>query len=284
MTLLTPNFKSYNRLMETQNIYDYPQNIICLTEESVETLFLLGRGELVKGVSAFVKRPVEAQKLPKVSQFTNSNYKKILEKKPDLILGHSDIQKDIARDLIELGQNVYIANHRTIQGILQYIYGLAKLVDAKDEGKELIESLISRINKAKKFAKTLQNKPKVYFEEWDGPLISGIKWVSELIELCGGIDIHREQAQAVLAKDRTTTHEKIIEENPDIIFGCWCGKKVSVSKIKKREGYDKINAVKKNRVFELPPEIFLQPGPAPILDGIDLLISFFEQFNKEEMK
>jgi iron complex transport system substrate-binding protein len=261
--------------------YTYPSKIICLTEESVETLYLLGRESLIKGVSAFVKRPNEAQKLPKVSFFTTSNYTKILDKNPDLIIGHSDIQKDIARDLIELGQNVHIANHRSIEGILNYIYMLANLVDAKEEGTKLLRQLEHKIKMAQNFAETLKVRPKVYFEEWDDPQISAIQWVSELIELCGGIDINKSVSKGNLAKERFVTHEQIIAKNPDIIFGCWCGKKVKIDSIKKRENYDKIEAIKNNQVFELAPEIFLQPGPAPILDGIDILIGYFRNFEQE---
>lgn len=259
----------------------YPNRIICLTEESVETLFLLGRGHLIVGVSAFVKRPEEALKLDKVSFFTSSNYKKIIDKKPGLILGHSDIQKDIARDLIELGQNVFIANHRSIQGILQYIQMLSNLFDAKDEGEKLLSLLESKIAYAKELTKNLQYRPKIYFEEWDFPHISAIKWVSELIELCGGENIFALQGEGILAQERIVQSEEIIKNNPDIILACWCGKKVKVDNIKSRVGYEGINAVKNNQVFELAPEIFLQPGPAPILDGIDILMDIIKNFNQE---
>lgn len=270
--------------MNTKKNYKYPSKIICLTEESVETLYLLNKEELIVGVSAFVKRPIAAQKLPKVSFFTSSNYTKILAKNPDLVLGHSDIQKDIARDLIEKGQNVFIANHRSIDGILNYIHMLSRLVDAKEEGDLLLARLEAQIAHAQEFTKTLHYKPRIYFEEWDDPLISGIQWVSELIELCGGVNINNKQSHGILAKERFTSHEFIIESNPDIIFGCWCGKRVKIEEIKNREGYKSINAVKNNQVFELAPEVFLQPGPAPILDGINILIDYISKFNNEYQK
>lgn len=268
--------------MTENSSYDFPAKIVCLTEESVETLYLLGKESLIQGISAFVKRPVEAQSLPKVSFFTSSNYKKILDKKPDLILGHSDIQKDIARDLIELGQNVFIANHRSIHGILQYISMLSNLVGASSEGKTLLEQLEKQIEKAKKLTQSLHKRPRIYFEEWDEPVISAILWVSELIELCGGINIFADRSTGNLAKDRFATHSEIIEANPDIILACWCGKKVKVDSIKSRDGYDKINAVKNDRVYELPPEIFLQPGPAPLLDGIDILLDIINEYCEKE--
>ena len=262
--------------------YQYPNKIICLTEESVETLFLVGRGDLIKGVSAFVKRPNEAQKLPKVSFFTTSNYDKILSHNPDLIIGHSDIQKDIARDLIELGQNVFISNHRSIDDILGYILMLSRMVGAEAAGIDLITSLEKKITEAKEFTKTLHKRPRIYFEEWDDPMISAIQWVSELIDLCGGVDILKSKSQGILAKDRFTSHEEVIALNPDIIFGCHCGKKVKVEKILNREGYQEVNAIKNKKVFELAPEIFLQPGPALLIDGIDILMNYIKEFNNEE--
>lgn len=257
------------------------RRIVCLTEEPVETLYLLEKEELIVGVSVFVKRPEAARALPKVSFFTSSHYKKIIGKKPDLIIGHSDIQKDIARDLIEMGQNVFIANHRSLVGILQYIQLLSNLVGANEKGKELVGRLHTKIVQTRELTKNLQKKPKVYFEEWDGPLISGIQWVSELIELCGGVDITAHRAKGVLAKERIGSHEEIIAADPDIIFGCWCGKKVNTISIKERANYEQVAAVKSDRVYELAPEIFLQPGPAPILSGIDILMDYFEQFRSE---
>lgn len=257
--------------------YTYPRKIICLTEESVETLYLLNQQHRIAGVSAFVKRPDEAQKLPKVSFFTSSNYPKILAHEPDLILGHSDIQKDIARDLIELGQNVFIANHRSISGILDYINMLGNMTGASQELQKLQQHLKNKISQAQEFAKSLHRKPKVYFEEWDDPQISAIQWVSELITLCGGVDINEAKAKGILAKERFVSDAEVIQADPDIIFGCWCGKKVKLEQIKRREGYEEITAIKSQQVFELAPEIFLQPGPAPILDGIDILINHFKE-------
>lgn len=270
--------------MKNDILIDYPSKIICLTEESVETLFLLEKQHLIKGVSAFVKRPSDAQNLPKVSLFTSSNYNKILAHEPDLIIGHSDIQKDIARDLIELGQNVFIANHRSIAEILNYIHMLSNLVGVREKGLELIARLKAQIFMAEEFAKTLHKRPKIYFEEWDDPKISAIKWVSEILDICGGENIFKDREDGNLAKERFCTDAEVIERDPDIIFGCWCGKKVKIDKIKSRLGYENISAIKNDRIYELPPEVFLQPGPAPILDGIDMLIMCFEEFNQGEQR
>jgi iron complex transport system substrate-binding protein len=262
--------------------YKAPLQIICLTEESVETLFELGVGDQIIGVSAFVKRPSAATKIPKVSFFTTSNLKKIIEKKPDLILGFSDIQKDIAKDLIELGQDVWISNHRSISGILKYIKTLSLMVDRKVEGEKLLERLENQIIKAKAFSNKLNSRPKVYFEEWDDPQIVAIEWVSEVIELCGGINISKEKSRGLLAKERFTTHKEVINSDPDIIFACHCGKKVKLDSIYNRDGYSNIKAIKNKNVFELEPEIFLQPGPAVLFDGIDILIKQFEKWSNEQ--
>lgn len=256
----------------------YPERIICLTEESVETLFYLGQEHRIIGVSAYVERPEEAKKIKRVSAFTSANIEKIIDLKPDLVLGFSDIQKDIAKDLIGAGINVFIANHRSIEEILNYILCLGSMVGEAEKAEGLIRTLEQNIQEAKQFAQSLKRRPRVYLEEWDEPMISGIKWFSELIETCGGEDIFKEKGDQSLANDRIILNRDVISENPDFIFGCWCGKKVDISQIKKREGYKDIGAVKNDRVFELDPAIFLQPGPAPLLDGIPKIINYFKDF------
>lgn len=266
--------------MKNNYSYKIPSKIICLTEESVETLYLINRSEYIAGVSSYVKRPQAAQQLPKVSLFTKSNYKKIKEIGPDLILGYSDIQKDIARDLIEMGFNVQISNHRSIDGILDYIYQLGLMMDAKEETTKLLDELQGNIKRAQEFTKNLQKRPKIYFEEWDDPRISAIGYVSDLIELCGGINIYSHNSKEILAKDRFVDDLTTIDENPDIIIGCWCGKKVKINNITTREGYDKINAVKKRDVIEVEPEIFLQPGPALLTDGIEIMMDIIKKWSE----
>ncbi|MFP5491044.1 MAG: ABC transporter substrate-binding protein [Bacteriovoracia bacterium] len=255
---------------------DIPSKIICLTEESVETLALLGRLDLVAGVSIFVKRPAEAQNLPKVSAFTNSKIDTIVEMKPDLVLGFSDIQKDIARDLIGAGLNVWISNHRSIQETLDYVLMLGRLVGEEQKAQELVTTWENEIQRLKKIIH--QKRPKIYFEEWDEPQISAIRWVSELIEICGGEDIFKERSIEKMATGRFTTQEEVIERAPDIIFGCWCGKKVRIDKITERAGWSDIPAVKNQQVFELEPEIFLQPGPALFVDGLRIMAKYLENW------
>lgn len=266
--------------MDIKQIAKFPKKIICLTEESVELLFALGEQDRIVGVSSFVKRPLAAQKIKKVSLFTSSNINKILELKPDLVIGFSDIQKDIAKELIGHGVNVYISNQRSIQEIFEYISFVARIVDKDESATILINKLVSKIKEAQEFASTLCRSPKVYFEEWDDPMISSIKWVSELIEICGGRDINSHLANESSAKDRFTSNEEVALKNPDIIFGCWCGKKVKIEHFYKRLEIQNTNAIINKQVFELEPEIFLQPGIAPIVDGIDILINYFKQWSR----
>lgn len=261
---------------------NFPKKIICMTEESVEILYLLGRQDCIAGVSTYVERPPEAKKNhPKISAFTHANLAKIKNINPDLIVGFSDIQKDIARDLIGEGFNVFISNQRSLKEILDYTLLMGRIVGEEKAAEELYQKLRQKIEEAKTQGDQILNRPKVYFEEWDYPIISGIQWVSELIELCGGNDICKEYAHGKMAKDRMPSAEFIIQQNPEIIFGCWCGKKMDPENFRKRPHWDLMDAIKKDRIIELDPAIFLQPGPACILDGIDILLDIFKNFDSE---
>lgn len=242
-----------------------PERIVCMTEESVETLYLLGEEHRIVGVSAFVERPEAATKLKKVSGFTSANIEKIIELRPDLVLGFSDIQQDIAKELIARGLNVYISNQRSLTEILSYIKTLGYMVGAFSKTDELLTQLSNKIKETKEIA---VKGPRVYIEEWDEPTISGIHWFSELVELCGGTDVFADKAKGSLAKERFVSNEEIISAKPELCLACWCGKKVDKSSLEKRTGLN-------TPVIELNPAIFLQPGPAPILDGIDILLSHF---------
>ncbi len=258
---------------------DIPRKIICLTEESVETLALLGRLDLVAGVSIFVKRPLEAQNLPKVSAFTSSKIDTIVDLKPDLVLGFSDIQKDIARDLIGAGVNVWIANHRTLQETLDYVLLLGRLVGEEARAQVLVDNWDRKLEETRQKTSAWSYRPKVYFEEWDEPQISAIRWVSELIEVAGGADIFAERSSAKLAQGRFCSAEEVAKSQPDIIFGCWCGKRVKLDSFASRPGWESIPAIKMHEVHELEPEIFLQPGPALFVDGLDIMVQHLERFN-----
>ncbi|OUR96545.1 hypothetical protein A9Q84_09355 [Halobacteriovorax marinus] len=254
---------------------NFPKSIVCITEESVEVLYALGLSELIVGVSCYVKRPESAKSKPTVSTFTDANLKKIIALKPDLVLGFSDIQKDIAKDLIGAGLNVFITNQRSIEDILDYILMLGNLVGSGEKAKEYVNDLENKLNWARERAAKFKRRPRVYIEEWDNPQICGIEWFSEIVEICGGDVIHKDKSKSSLAADRIIETSDIAAGNPDVILACWCGKKVQMGTILERVGLEEVNAIKNRDVYELEPEIFLQPGPAPIVDGIDILLEIF---------
>ena len=254
----------------------FSERIICLTEESVETLYLLGKERSIVGVSEYVERPIEATALPKVTQFVRSDIEEIIKLRPTLVLGFSDIQKDIASQLIGRGLNVFVTNQRKLSEILDYIEMLGRLVGEEGKARALTKDFHARVEIMRKKGSTLPRRPKVYFEEWDQPRLSGITWVSELIGICGGENIFADRSGA-MARDREVSDELIRERSPDIIFGCWCGKPVKTEKIAARKGYDLVPAVKKNYIWELPPVVFLQPGPALFLDGLDQMFSYIRK-------
>jgi iron complex transport system substrate-binding protein len=255
----------------------FPSKIICLTEESVETLYLLGRSDLIQGVSEYVERPPEAKKLLQVTQFIRSDIEQIVSMQPDLVLGFSDLQKDIASKLIGRGLNVFVTNQRTLEEILNNILLLGRMIGEEQKAQDLIEGFRQKLAAIKLLGAQLPYKPKVYFEEWDHPKLSGITWVSELIEVCGGENIFRHKSGS-MAVDRKVSDEEIISLNPDIIFGCWCGKPVKIEAISSRAGYEEITAVKKGQIWELSAAIFLQPGPALFVDGLDQTLGYFQRF------
>lgn len=247
----------------------YPQRIICLTEEGTEILYAINQQHRLVGISGFTRRPKHARKeKPKVSNFIDANFEAILDLKPDLVVGYSDLQRDIAAELIKNGINVLIFNHRSIDETLNMILQFCSLIGNEKEGKELIQNYISNLNNALETSKAFPSRPKVFFEEWNDPLISSIQWVSELVEICGGDLIFPELAKESMAKDRIINPESVIEKNPDIIIGSWCGKKFKPEKVKARKGWEEINAVKNNHLYEIKSEIILQPGPACLTDGI----------------
>jgi iron complex transport system substrate-binding protein len=258
------------------------ERIICMTEESVEFLHAIGRSDLIAGVSVYAKRPVEVKQHPVISAFTHANLKKIQKIKPDLVIGFSDIQKDIARDLIAEGVDVYISNQRSIEEIFRYMWTLGHMVGEGEKTNLYLKNLEEKIQVARAFAKTLKKRPKVYIEEWDEPQICGIRWFSELVSLCGGVDIFEAKSiEGVKAQERFVTNHEVGLCDPDIILASWCGKKVDIESIKNRPELLHTSAVKNNLVYELEPEIFLQPGPALFVDGIGRLIDLFSSFNSK---
>lgn len=260
----------------------WPQRIICMTEETVETLYLLGEEDRIAGISGFTVRPPRARKeKPKVSAFTSAKIPKILELKPDLVLGFSDLQADIAAELIRHGIEVYVLNHRTVDGILQMIRTLGRLVDTKEKADKLALSFEQKISRIKSITDTWEHKPKVYFEEWYEPIISGIGWVSELIEIAGGEDCFSENAKHQGGKDRIVTNPMtVVEKAPDIIIGSWCGKKFHPNKVALRDGWSQVPAIKSGHVFEIKSAFILQPGPAALSDGLDQLFEIMQSWHK----
>jgi iron complex transport system substrate-binding protein len=246
-----------------------PTRIVCLTEETVETLYLLGEQDRIVGISGYVVRPPRARReKPRVSAFTSANIDKILAFKPDLVLTFSDLQADIAADLIRSGLNVHAFNQRSVAEILEMISMLGAMVDAREQAEQLVIALEARLADARKRAELLPQRPRVFFEEWDDPLISGIGWVSELVEIAGGIDIFADRAKQGAAKDRVVTAEEVIAGEPDLIIGSWCGKKFRPERVAARPGFEKIPAVQYQDLYEIKSSLILQPGPAALTDGL----------------
>ena len=246
----------------------YPRRIVCLTEETTETLYLLGEGDRVVGVSGYTVRPPEARRKPRVSAFTHARYDKIEALEPDLVLGFSDLQADIAADLAKRGYPVMLFNQRSIAEILQMILIVGGLVGRADRAAALVTSLEAGLDEVRARAARLPARPRVFFEEWDEPLISGIRWVEELVEIAGGEPIFPELRDAKLGKDRIVDADEVVRRSPDVIVASWCGKAVRPERIRARPGWDGVPAVQRGHVYEIKSPLILQPGPAALTDGL----------------
>jgi iron complex transport system substrate-binding protein len=251
----------------------YPQRIVCLTEEPTEVLYALGQQERIVGISGFTVRPPQARKeKPKVSAFTSAKIGEILALKPDLAIGFSDLQADIARELIHAGVEVWISNHRSVDGILAYIRRLGAMVGAHNQAEAYAQRAEAHLAQIRAAAALLPRRPLVYFEEWDEPLITGIRWVAELVGIAGGEDAFPAQASEPLAKHRILADgAAVIERAPDIIFGSWCGKRFRPEKVAARPGWDAIPAVRNGDLYEIKSPLILQPGPAALFEGLDAM-------------
>lgn len=246
-----------------------PERIVCLTEETVETLYLLGEAARIVGISGYTVRPPEARReKPRVSAFTSADIEKILALAPDLVLTFSDLQAEIAADLIRRGIAVHAFNQCDVAGILAMIRMLGALVGAGDRAAALADRLESGLAAARKRGAGLVRRPRIFFEEWDDPLISGIGWVSELIEIAGGIDIFAERSRKGAARDRIVSAEEVIARAPDLIIGSWCGKKFRPERVIARPGFAELPAVRTGAVHEIKSSLILQPGPAALTDGL----------------
>jgi iron complex transport system substrate-binding protein len=247
-----------------------PQRIVCLVEEPTEVLYALGEQDRIVGISGFTVRPPQARKdKPKVSAFTSAKIGQILALKPDLAIGFSDIQADIAAELVRAGVEVWISNHRSVAGILEYVRRLGALVGATARAEAYADTLERGVAAVADAAARFPTRPRVYFEEWDEPRISGIQWVAELVRIAGGEDIFPELAAEPLAKQRIlASDETILRRDPQIVFGSWCGKKFQPANVAARPGWQAVSAVRDGQLFEIKSPIILQPGPAALTDGL----------------
>jgi len=259
-----------------------PQRIVCLTEETTEWLYLLGQEARIVGISGYTVRPRRArEEKPKVSAFLSAKIDKILDLRPDCVFGFSDLQADIAAELIRKGVQVTVFNQRSVEEIFSMLYQVAAIVGQVERGLELLEKMRERLLAIEQAGRALPRRPRVFFEEWDEPHISGIRWVSELVGIAGGDDCFPELAVQPLGKDRIIANgAEIARRNPDIIIGSWCGKKFRPEKVAARPGWEGVNAVKNGQLFEIKSADILQPGPAALTDGVEQLHRIIADWNK----
>jgi iron complex transport system substrate-binding protein len=260
-----------------------PERIVCLTEETVETLYLLGEERRIVGVSGYAVRPARVRReKPRVSAFISADFEKILALEPDLVLTFSDLQADIASELIRRNVAVHAFNQRDVAGLLAMIRTLGALVGVQLKADALAQSLDTRLTSVRARAALNARRPRVYFEEWDDPMISGIRWVSELIEIAGGHDPFAELSRHKSAKERIVTAQQVIAAAPDVIVGSWCGKKFVPAKLAAREGFATIPAVRDGWLREIKSPLILQPGPAALTDGLDALAAIIAEWSQSQ--
>ncbi len=256
----------------------WPERIICLTAETTEILFALGAGDRVVGVSGYTIRPVEARQKEKVAAFTSVRMEKIRALKPDLIFAFSDLQKDIVRDLTEEGYTVFISNQRSLDQVGTTILAVGRLLGLEEKALALCQQFYGELEALSQKARTFPRRLRVYFEEWDDPLISGIRWVGELIRLLGGEDVFRELEEGTVARQRRVDPEEVIRRNPEVILASWCGKKVQIEKIRSRPGWGQVEAVRKNQIYEIKSADILQPGLS-LLHGARQIFHIFSKIS-----
>ncbi|HYW02529.1 MAG TPA: ABC transporter substrate-binding protein [Gammaproteobacteria bacterium] len=261
----------------------YPCRIVCLTEESTETLYLLGEQDRIVGISGFTVRPPRARReKPKVSAFTSARMERIVALDPDLVIGFSDLQADIAAELIRRGVEVHLFNQRSVADILRMIRTLGGMVGAGGAAAALADRLEAGLESIRVEAGRLPRRPRVYFEEWDDPCISGIRWVSELIGIAGGRDCFPELAAQPLGRDRIIADPaEVTRRAPDIIVGSWCGKKFRPGRVRARPGWESIPAVRSGNLHEVKSSEILQPGPAALTDGVRALHEIIRRWTLE---
>ena len=258
----------------------YPERIVCLTEEPTEVLYALGEEHRIVGISGFTVRPPRARhEKPRVSAFTSAKVDRILALQPDLAIGFSDMQADIAQALIKHGVEVWISNHRSVDAILGYVRRLGAMVGAHQKAQVYADQLEAHLEAVRQDAAHLKRRPRIYFEEWDEPKISAIRWVSELLTIAGGDDIFPARAAASLGRDRIIADaQEVIDAAPDIIIGSWCGKKFRPEHVAARPGWETIPAVRDQQLFEIKSPLILQPGPAALTDGLAAMATIVKRW------
>ncbi len=259
------------------------ERIVCLTEETTETLYSIGEDWRIVGISGFTVRPPRARReKPRVSAFVSAKIGEILDLRPDLVLGFSDIQADIAAQLIGHGIEVHVFNHRSVDGILRMIRTLGAMVSSAEKAEELAVRLSANLAKVRERARGFPARPRIYFEEWSDPMISGIRWVSELVGYAGGEDCFPELAESSLAKGRIIEDpQEVVRRAPDIIIGSWCGRKFRPEKVMARPGWEQVPAVRDGHVYEIKSSIILQPGPAALTDGVSGIQELIERWTRQ---
>jgi len=249
----------------------YPERVVCLTEETTETLYRLGAGDKVVGVSGYTVRPPEAREKPKVSSFLDAKFDEILALEPDLVLAFSDLQADLARELAKRGVPVYVFNQRSVAEVLQTIRVIGALVGLGPEAEALADDLRAGVERRAEEAAKLPRRPRVFFEEWHDPLISSIRWVSELVEIAGGEDVCAESRSEQAAQGRIFDPREVARRDPEVVIASWCGRKVKKQAILGRPGWSNVSAVRDDQIYEIKSAYILQPGPAALTDGLDQL-------------
>jgi len=261
----------------------YPRRIICLTEETTETLYLLGQQDRIVGVSGYTVRPPEARQKPKVSAYINAKFEKILALEPDLVFAFSDLQADIAAELIRRGVTVFTFNQRSIDEIFEMVLTVGRIVGCEQKADELVTGLKADLEGITRSAARFHRRPRVLFEEWYDPLISGIRWVDELIEVAGGDSIFPELRKQQSAKNRVVNPADVVALDPEVIIGSWCGRAVKKDWVRARPGWDAVSAVKDNQIYEVKSAFILQPGPAALTEGVRQLHAILAYANNQEV-
>lgn len=263
--------------------FEWPRRIVCLSAETAEILYALGIEERIVGVSGYTLRPAEARLKEKVSAFTSARMDKIRSLKPDLIFAFSDLQKGIVRDLTEEGYNVFVTNQRSLEEVGDVILATGRLVGLEEKAKEVCDHFYGGLNALAKNVGEEVRRLRVYFEEWDDPLISGIRWVGEIIRMLGGEDVFEELEKGTVASQRRVDPDEVVRRNPEVILASWCGKKVQIEKIRSRIGWDQIEAVRKNQIYEIKSADILQPGLS-LLHGARQISEIFDAIHASECR